>query len=555
MSEGSASVVEFGRQKGSIRKVVSAEVKNKPNPPVDLQDVTVLPASEWRRIQDSVNRVNTQHERVIAAARQREAMHLHSKEFVKTWSNTLAGQRKKRLEAKKIREEIEEEKKKQLDLEEAKFQEQKRKEAIERAKTLQYYQLDRVKGFHSALLMTEVLKEREAQIELKKRKEKASKDVEKEILAMITRKEELALQQEWLKALEKKQNYLAVAESLKQQIKEHEQAREEEIMEQKKEAEELKQFQELYIKEETTRKQKKQEEKRNTMKSYHEHLANKKIIQATEAEKQELEEERRKLFLKAKGKMMKLKKEKEAEMLREVQRHKEVFAEKLAALEAYHQDQYSKDDKLMSRAAAEAEAKQDKQQREKEQKKAAMLKSIAEHREAVEKKLEYKKQEEKQKGIEMLNAMKASDIAFLQKQLIKAQKMKEAAKMLQDTHVHHMTEKHVQEQCVKNQEQEFAARNAELIAEDENQFQNYAKHVIQKASEAQRNTFLLRKASKEGIGGGLGPVFRGVRPSYLVQDLSGAQLPSYACSSTQGIKELNEKTDIHDSKKRLGFTL
>lgn len=65
--------------------------------------------------------------------------------------------------------------------------------------------------------MTEVLKEREAQIELKKRKEKASKDVEKEILAMITRKEELALQQEWLKALEKKQNYLAVAESLKQQ--------------------------------------------------------------------------------------------------------------------------------------------------------------------------------------------------------------------------------------------------------------------------------------------------------------------------------------------------
>lgn len=65
-------------------------MKNKPNPPVDLQDVTVLPASEWRRIQDSVNRVNTQHERVIAAARQREAMHLQSKEFVKTWSNTLA---------------------------------------------------------------------------------------------------------------------------------------------------------------------------------------------------------------------------------------------------------------------------------------------------------------------------------------------------------------------------------------------------------------------------------------------------------------------------------
>lgn len=58
------------------------------------------------------------------------------------------GQRQKKLEAKKIREEIEEEEKKRIDIEEAKYQEQKRKEAIEKAKTQQYYQTDRVKGFH-----------------------------------------------------------------------------------------------------------------------------------------------------------------------------------------------------------------------------------------------------------------------------------------------------------------------------------------------------------------------------------------------------------------------
>lgn len=65
--------------------------------------------------------------------------------------------------------------------------------------------------------MTEVIKEREAQIELKKRKENAYKAVDQELVAMITHKEALALQQEWLKALEKKQKCLAVAESLKQQ--------------------------------------------------------------------------------------------------------------------------------------------------------------------------------------------------------------------------------------------------------------------------------------------------------------------------------------------------
>lgn len=57
---------------------------------MDLREVTVLPISEWRRIQDSANHVNRHHEHLIAVAKQREAMHLHSKEVVKNWSNTIA---------------------------------------------------------------------------------------------------------------------------------------------------------------------------------------------------------------------------------------------------------------------------------------------------------------------------------------------------------------------------------------------------------------------------------------------------------------------------------
>ena len=40
------------------------------------------------------------------------------------------------------------EERKKIDIEEAKIQAQKRKEAIERAKQQQYYETDRVKGFH-----------------------------------------------------------------------------------------------------------------------------------------------------------------------------------------------------------------------------------------------------------------------------------------------------------------------------------------------------------------------------------------------------------------------
>ena len=88
----------------------------------------------------------------------------------------------------------EEKQKQAVDIEHKKFVAQMRKEAIEKAKLQQYYQTDRVKNFHvrksyilhlispqlkvfmflqSALLMTECLKERDAQVELKKLQLKA----------------------------------------------------------------------------------------------------------------------------------------------------------------------------------------------------------------------------------------------------------------------------------------------------------------------------------------------------------------------------------------------
>ena len=58
--------------------------------PPDLRQVTVLTKSEWLRIQDELNRVNRDEERVREAAKQREALHLESKEVVKLWSNSIA---------------------------------------------------------------------------------------------------------------------------------------------------------------------------------------------------------------------------------------------------------------------------------------------------------------------------------------------------------------------------------------------------------------------------------------------------------------------------------
>ncbi|KAG7324050.1 hypothetical protein KOW79_012066 [Hemibagrus wyckioides] len=101
-----------------------------------------------------------------------------------------------------------------------------------------------------------------------------------------------------------------------------------------------------------------------------------------------------------------------------------------------------------------------KQEREKKEKKAAMLRSIAEHREAVQKELQCKKKKEKQDASEILNANKAADLLFLHNQKTKAQKRKEEAK--QDFHVHQMSEKRAKVQLKKIQKQDEKMKNAQM---------------------------------------------------------------------------------------------
>jgi hypothetical protein len=92
---------------------------------------------------------------------------------VSTWSNTIAGQHKAKLEAKKLREEREAVIRHEEDIKEGIYQAEKRRKAIEHAKRLTFNKTDRVKKFHGALILTEVLKEREAQLALKKRRQAA----------------------------------------------------------------------------------------------------------------------------------------------------------------------------------------------------------------------------------------------------------------------------------------------------------------------------------------------------------------------------------------------
>ena len=170
------ATVQHGRRKGTPK----AEA---PGPEKSKEKLLILSSKEWQAIQDRKNKaLPATIQLSLDMQKDRQEKHQQSVEQVSSWGNTIVGKRNKRLNARRIREEEEEIERQKLDIEEAEIKAAERRAAIEHAKKLQYYQTDRVKGFHGALLLSEVIKEREAQIELKKEIDNAMKNADDHLL-------------------------------------------------------------------------------------------------------------------------------------------------------------------------------------------------------------------------------------------------------------------------------------------------------------------------------------------------------------------------------------
>lgn len=248
-----ANFIQYGRRMGKPKSMVQPELPQsddgshsiKPTN-ADLSQVTVLPRKEWERIQNNLDSQQKELRRKKELQQERENLHNESLEVVKHWSNTIVGQRQKKLEARKIREEKEEKERVKLDIEEAKIQARNRQEAIEKAKTRQYFQTDRVKSFHGALLLSEVLKERDAQIDLKKQKIANEKGKDQEMLRFQREQHENGIRQDQEKASERYRVRKKLAEYQQTQIQEHKGQQTQLVEEDKREGEEVKKLAKLH---------------------------------------------------------------------------------------------------------------------------------------------------------------------------------------------------------------------------------------------------------------------------------------------------------------------
>ncbi|NXQ37316.1 CC173 protein, partial [Alaudala cheleensis] len=274
----------------------------------DLRQVIIFPKAEWERIQGSIREGAHINER-----KEQEEVHLDSKAAGKDPPKATLSLIQQKLQAKKLREEKEEEERKLIDLEEARFQAAKQKEATDRAKTYLGYQDDRMRQFHSAILLTKVLKERDAQVEFLKSRlvDNEKRDYEEEQRQF---KEYILSEQE--KARQHYMNQQALLKDQLEQIKEREHQADLAKQEKKREEEELQRSIQLYQLELQRQKEKKHKEKMECRKLYHDYVSDQKIIKAIKEQNEMEEDDRIKAHFKAKEIIAQMRKKKEAEMRR-----------------------------------------------------------------------------------------------------------------------------------------------------------------------------------------------------------------------------------------------
>lgn len=148
----------------------------------NLNNVLVITKNDLDRIHGHLNKRQTNDDAYHEEKLRKQELYEKSRALTKNWNNTIEGSRRLKLQQKSIREDKLEKERQAVDVEHAKIMAEERKKDLERAKLLQYHETDKVKNFHSAMRLTEVLKEREAQIELKKLVDQLKQEQEQEIL-------------------------------------------------------------------------------------------------------------------------------------------------------------------------------------------------------------------------------------------------------------------------------------------------------------------------------------------------------------------------------------
>lgn len=399
-------------------------------------------------------------------------------------------------------------------------------------------------------MLSEVLKERDAQIELKKLKEKAMIGADNEWLEYERKQLEDGILKEQREARDRIEKNHENASYILKQINQHKSRADKLSEDDKVEGEELRRLAAHYELEKKRLEEIRQEESKQLMIDNKRQIADTKKINEIKAAQEEEEDEECRIFAAAKRKMMKMRAEKEKEIFHDKQvgqtpsllnnfnRYlvitllicnfyvKFTLKDKLnrirEKLYAQMQEQVRDEDERLHKAEAEAEEKRDREERMKEERIRKGHQAARDHMMATMKRNENLKKQEKIEELKRLQVQKEADGVFERAENEKKQRRYDAVKDRKIYNLQQFEDRKVKGVESRKKQLALEKKNEELLNLEEDQFNEYAKKVIDHCEKNGRNTYPLRKAANQGIGGGLGPVLpgKGSKQNYLVSFLT-----------------------------------
>jgi len=550
------NLVQNGRRKGTQRNagdIVDGKELGKglylPNG-TDLRQVKVLRREEFDRIQDNLYRAERKKQQAINDYKEKQKLKKEAKEAIKNWPNTILGDRQIRLNARRKREEEEERQKKLVDIEEGKYQQEVRRKAIQEARTKQYHQTDRIKAFHSALLLSETLKEREMQIKVKEMMNPPSKQVE-ERLKMQAEKERKDLEDKEKEQLKWQERKLIQSYQI-DQWKERGKAELKEKKDRLKEQERLRKLHDLHEMEVKEVEKVKREQMKVTADNYKHNIKVRNLSKKMEKELLDEEENEIRIFADSKKKLDKMYRERSERLKKEGEERRNKLGDNLIKFQLEIDSKKHGREDFLARDREERERIAEEEKRCKE---AEMRKKISKHLKDTIANHEKLSKEEREMNKESLRLRKIADeAAFEEDKMRMAEERRRAAAIskYQLTQVNERAEKERQEKQFED-----LADNSMLLGcnDEEKYFMEYADKVIADSKAKGRNVYPLIKAAKSGFGGGKGPVDRsGNRPSYMAANWNGKEMPNLVGKSTQEVKDHHDGGVAGKSKNRLGFS-
>ncbi|XP_043199603.1 coiled-coil domain-containing protein 173-like [Amphibalanus amphitrite] len=459
------------------------------------RDTALLSRDKWNSIRGHLTRQQEEEARrqkLREAAQHRQTV---SKQMKDDWPNTLAKLHAKRLQDREDRLRKKEEDQLAIDAEEAKIQAVLRKQKLDAAREMLFHNEERVRNLDGALLLSEVLKERDEQValkaEMKKREDERERQWQKHLHFDWARQAEIeAQQQRDRRAAMQRSNAkeIEVAFAVKEEAK-------------KKELEYAEQVREAtrqYEHELQLEKEEEYEKRQQMKKEANEYARTQRAFELLKQKREEEENAETRIYSLGKLEMARQIKQTRDEILDRSRRRSEVAC---ALLERQLMAKQSDEDARIAAAVAEKRAKDDALEAEKAAARADMVETIRQHRSAeLRRHREQQEEADRQRHQERRlqderTAAMASELRDRHRDLIdqRARNRRDWREQVDETEAKRLVEK----------EEEYAEVRALKCTQrkEQKQFDEYVRSELERLEKGGRNTFPLRVAARASAPG------------------------------------------------------